>query len=43
MRENLHEFDDESKFIRLSALNNTGRCFFKAVPIFEKFVASLYG
>jgi hypothetical protein len=43
MRENLHEFNDESKFIRLSALNNTGRCFFKAVPIFEKFIASLYG
>jgi hypothetical protein len=43
MRENLHEFDDENKFIRLSALNNTGWYFFKAVPIFEKFVASLDG
>jgi hypothetical protein len=43
MRENLHEFSDESKFIRLSGLNNVGRCFFKAVPIFEKFIASLYG
>jgi hypothetical protein len=42
MRENLHEFSDESKFIRLSGLNNVGRCFFKAVPIFEKFIASLY-